>query len=207
MTQFAQKKVVAGAIILWIAMGCWVAFAKDAAPLPASIDSGEQAAPPATLSAEVARAMLAEEPQRVPFGAVTEALVREEFWPSGRTRWSGQWSLGQRVGVHRSWHENGQLHSVEHWDGDNGRHGPSICYYSDGSIATEGAYECGYATGLWRAYFEGTLPESRGLYEVVVKNGMIVGQQRVGRWVFWNIDGSINSVRSGLYENGRRVAP
>jgi hypothetical protein len=198
---------VAVVTVLCLAAVAWCNLAEDAAPLSAPAAIGERSLPLATGATQSDRNSPPEAPERVSIAPATEVIMLESLWPSGQLRTSGSWLSGKRIGVHRHWYENGQPLSVETWEGDKGRHGPAVCYHSNGAIASEGSYDCGYATGLWRTYLEGSQLESQGHFEVIVRNGEIVGQQMVGHWVFWSFDGSIDATKTGLYEKGRRVSP
>jgi hypothetical protein len=207
MNQAESKSAVAVMAILCLAAVAWSSLTEDAAPTSAPSVIGERGLPAAAGTAQADRTSPTEAPERVSVAPETEVVMLESLWPSGQLRSSGRWLSGKRIGVHRHWHENGQPLAVETWDGDKGRHGPAFSYHSNGAIASEGAYDCGYATGLWRTYLEGSQLESQGHFEVIVRNGEIVGQQMVGHWVFWSFDGSIDAAKTGRYEKGCRVSP
>lgn len=134
-----------------------------------------------------------------------DALPTEDFWPSGQMRSRGIWLGGLRYGEHRTWYDNGQIHSIDTWNGDQQRNGRSVVYDEGGTLISDGRYELGYRIGEWRTYYASGQLESLGNWEPVDPQDRCRGQRRVGYWQFFWPDGQVDQDRSGLYVMGERV--
>lgn len=60
------------------------------------------------------------------------------------------------------------------------RHGPFVAYHPNGSVASEGTYDNGMETGVWRDYHENGKLAAEGSY---------AEGKGVGTWRYWNSEG------------------
>lgn len=60
------------------------------------------------------------------------------------------------------------------------RHGPFTAFYKDGTIASEGTFEHGSESGVWRDYHENGRVAAQGEYRAGMKHGV---------WRYWNEQG------------------
>ena len=70
-------------------------------------------------------------------------------------------------------------------------------WHANGQKQREGEFKSGKPAGLWTYWHNNGQKHSGGDY----KNG-----DKRGRWTFWNQDGSINTEKSGIYEDGKKAA-
>jgi len=124
------------------------------------------------------------------------------FWPNGQIKSRGLWRDGLRYGEHRTWHENGHVHTIETWNGDRDRTGRSMAYDAGGNLLVDGQYDLGYRVGEWRTYYENGQLESVGSWEPVDPQDRRRGQRRTGQWLFLFQSGAVDEERSGRYVMG-----
>lgn len=73
----------------------------------------------------------------------------------------------------------------------------TVAYYSDGARKNAITVVDGTKHGPAEQWYPSGNPEWRGQYA----DGF-----RQGEWTFWNEDGSVDVERSGLYEQGKKIA-
>lgn len=130
---------------------------------------------------------------------------RTVTYPDGRLFIRGRLRDGKEEGVHESWRPDGTASSSVTWIGGI-RNGPAVYYSAAGSVLSRGSYTKGYMEGLWETYYETGQRESAGNYKVgLSKDGSPREQLRVGQWLFWLPDGSVDMGLSGFYEGDKRV--
>ncbi|MEK9596914.1 MAG: hypothetical protein VW057_13195 [Rhodospirillaceae bacterium] len=78
------------------------------------------------------------------------------------------------------------------------RHGRGLLFYESGQLKAEMRYENGRLNGHYVMYFENGRPMMRG----TMKNGT-----RTGRWEVFYFNGDKSLHSSGIYRNGKWVAP
>jgi antitoxin component YwqK of YwqJK toxin-antitoxin module len=141
------------------------------------------------------------------------------------TRSEGEFRDGRRRGLWRTWYpekegEEPRLQFEEHWV--KGRlHGPTTEYGPKGNRLAEYHYAKGSAEGLQTQWYpgggkkaewtaKGGEPEGPMQYWFPDGRPQMVGEMRAGkregRWTFYDIDGSVDEARSGVYEDGVRVS-
>lgn len=129
---------------------------------------------------------------------------RETHWPDGTLRESGEWSDGKRIGMHRTWHQNGRLASEVFWDRHNGRRGIARFYHENGGPFIVGCYANGMRDGTWTEYYaDGTLRSVGAYVQRICPNGL-VESKRDGYWEFRDPLGRVEE-HSGIYHFGDRV--
>lgn len=130
----------------------------------------------------------------------------------------GDWS-GRLNGAAATWHGNGVMESRGHFRGsrrhgrwtfwfDNGQvrwegsfrsgevHGRTVEWYDSGHRRLEGGYRNGEREGPFQAWHENGASWWSGSFE---------GGRRQGPFRHRHPDGSVDDVRSGIYEDDRRV--
>ena len=95
------------------------------------------------------------------------------------------------------WHVNGQKHS-EGFYKKKKKDGFWVYWHESGRKKAEGGLENGHQNGFWTYWHESGRKQAEG----DLKNG-----QQDGSWVFWSQDGSINSEKSGIYKDDKKIAP
>lgn len=115
----------------------------------------------------------------------------------GQKRYEGMYAHGKRVGVARTWRDNGKLASVERWvdgkksglceeydrDGfideacewkDDKKHGPCKLYGREGKLREERHYVAGEQRGAWTIYYpSGKVQEKGALDETGRRHGLL----------------------------------
>jgi antitoxin component YwqK of YwqJK toxin-antitoxin module len=141
--------------------------------------------------------------------------VIEEYYSDGNLRCIGTYINGKLDGPFEKYYENGQLESKGTYK-DGERDGPWENYDEEGQMDHKLIYRDGeiyiselYTFGLlfMRNY------EETGLNEFYYDTGQLSSRgkqnenfERDGRWEIFNEDGTLNTERSGLYEDGVKVS-
>ena len=82
---------------------------------------------------------------------------------------------------------------------DDGIHvGHWIAWHKNGQKATEGVFKNGSAEGRWSGWY--TTGQKR-------MEGELEDGEEEGRWTYWNEDGSVDTLKSGVYKAGEKIAP
>jgi Family of unknown function (DUF5758)/MORN repeat variant len=110
--------------------------------------------------------------------------------------WLKYWGCGYETGLHRAWHENGQL--VEEYTCKDGVfEGLYRRWHEDGKISKEGNYKDGKKEGLHRERYPSGQLES----EVNYKDGKVDGTYHT-----WFCDGTLSEeieFKDGIYKRKR----
>lgn len=93
------------------------------------------------------------------------------------------------------WHENGVIMARGQSFLWLFRTGDWTYWYNNGQKYSEGEYSR-RKTGFWTSWHKNGVKKKEGEYE---------DGKREGPWTYWNEDGSINSEKSGIYKNGKKV--
>lgn len=132
----------------------------------------------------------------------------------------GEYRQGLKHGVWKTWDEEGRLLSEEtysegEWDGpyveygeggepvvqrtySRGRpEGVQIEWYPDGAKKSQSVYVDGRLDGPQEQWY----PSGQKRAEGLLKDG-----KRVGRWVYYNADGTVNESWTGTYDNDERIS-
>ena len=146
-----------------------------------------------------------------------------EWYQGGGRSSEGHYESGEREGLWRMWTTDGVLAAESQVSGGRA-HGKQMLRMESGIVRTG---ECvdGLEEGLWTFWFReypevekkaGEASFSAGAYHgthtqwneegEVVSRGEWRHGKRHGRWVVYAPDGSLNTVDSGLYEDGVKVA-
>ncbi len=119
--------------------------------------------------------------------------IHSMYDQEGNKRREARWHMGQKEGLQRGWHYNGQLWYVIHYK-DGERNGRVTHWYNDGSIENESYYKDGQLHGISKAWHRnGTLIE-RIQYDM----GKKIGERKR-----WDREGEL--YRHEIYENNMVV--
>ena len=131
----------------------------------------------------------------------------------------GEFLEGRKHGLWKNWNEAGSPTTEEtftqgEWDG------PFREYAETGDLAVERTYAAGRPDGLqveWHPggqkksesrYVEGRLdgPQEHWFQNGQLRmKGSVKDGKRLGRWVYYNADGTVNESWTGTYENDQRI--
>lgn len=201
-----SRSVAIATMALLVALGLWLgAPTHHQGPRVGPIGGVPEVGPSETASTSTSTEHRASATTHDLTGAPKDTHNMETVWPSGQVRSRGEWRGGLRYGEHQTWYENGQLQSIEIWDGEHQRNGRSIVFGSGGNLLADGIYELGYKRGEWRTYYENGQLESVGSWEPVDPQDRCRGQRRTGYWQFFLPNGALDEGRSGRYLLGQRV--
>ena len=84
----------------------------------------------------------------------------------------------------------------EEWRGGV-RVGKWVHYFENGQLRYKGSYKNGKRESEWTFYHDNGQLYGKGSY----KNG-----KKEGEWVDYRKDGTVNSGRSGIFKNGKKVS-
>jgi len=118
------------------------------------------------------------------------------FDPEGGKIAEGQYSAGLETGAWTRWLEDGTRTEGSFEAGK--RTGTWTFWHAEGSRQEQGAYEGGLREGPWKRWYPGGALREENDYVA----GKMHGQRRA-----YELDGSLDRERSGLFEEGVRVAP
>jgi len=74
----------------------------------------------------------------------------------------------------------------------------TVTRYPNGQHESQGALKDGKAEGRWTYWYASGQKRQEGEFK---------NDKEEGLWTFWNQDGSIDHDYSGIYRDGKRVAP
>ncbi len=127
-----------------------------------------------------------------------EAFWAIEKYDDGRKMAEGfKNSLKQKLGSWTYWDEKGLKWKEGQFQGGK-EEGLWTYWYEKGQKWKEGEYQGGKQQGFWTRWYEKGQEWSEGAYH----NG-----KEEGLWTYWNEDGTVNSLVSGIYKAGKRIAP
>jgi antitoxin component YwqK of YwqJK toxin-antitoxin module len=127
------------------------------------------------------------------------AWIRDGAWTAwhenGQVLERGAYREGVEDGPWQWWYEDGRPMAEGSWI-EGARNGPWTFWREDGHVMMQGHYTSGVGDGVWTLYDESGYKQAQGPFEQGVASGY---------WTVWNADGSLNTERTGLYEDGRKV--
>ena len=94
--------------------------------------------------------------------------------------------------------ESGSAIKAEGYVNTHGRHRAWNYYREDGTRSESVTYSDGKMQGPSTTWLSNGQKSKEGYYA----NG-----EREGPWVFWQEDGTVNQERSGIYKDGKKIAP
>jgi hypothetical protein len=100
------------------------------------------------------------------------------------------------TGIHLKRFQNGNT-SVEQNYKDGTPDGEFFVYLPNGQLDEKGCFKNRKKEGEWVKYWDTGDLNERGYY----KNG-----KKEGKWVWFNGDGSLDPVDSGIYKNGKKIS-
>jgi hypothetical protein len=102
---------------------------------------------------------------------------------------------GKREGPSSRWYQSGNVYSVGDWRAGL-KQGDWTFFQDDGSVSQKGAFAQGMREGEWESFYPNGTLRWRGSYE---------HDRQVGTWAFVKSTGEVDTVQSGVYQDGRRV--
>lgn len=115
----------------------------------------------------------------------------KEFYEGGQLRAEGMYSLGNRIGRWRFYHENGSIEQEGTFNNQGNPEGPWKWFYDDGKILREENYRNGLSDGLYTEYDESGK---------VITQGEFVDGLEEGFWKYEYGD----TREEGTYRSGMR---
>jgi len=103
---------------------------------------------------------------------------------------------GKKEGLWIEYHTNGYLKSKGKFENGN-KEGTWVKYYSNKQLKSKGKFENGNKEGLRIKYYSNGQLKSKGDF---------INSNKEGSWEWYNLDGTIDGKKYGIWKNNKKIS-
>lgn len=107
----------------------------------------------------------------------------EIYYLNNQLKTKGDFKLGQKQGLWKTWLESGKLDKLEHWQGGV-LTGKSSHFYPSGKLKKEGNYKQNKQSGNWRFYWPSGIIKQQTKFKQGIQHGWHIEYDTLGVEVF-----------------------